>query len=225
MIDHRAVDEAALAVMECEAVWRTQKIPAPRRSEMREELTGHLVVVLEEGGTVNVVVRPDAGSFASEWGGPHRPTNLAWLEALDGLKYSLLGAVVTLGVGHLRHRSPAFPYDARRVGGKIVRSALMGAAVEAVVRVRAREQAPGLRFDRPLWKDTSARVAGVVAPWMALLLVNAGLGSGRAALSEWSWRSTTVVLAASAFLLWRVRDDDEPGLYGEVLEDLERRLR
>lgn len=224
MIDENTIDEATLTVMKCEFVWNARKIPAPKRAEMREELTGHLTVVLNEGGTATSVVGPDTSAFAEEWGEPYRPANLRWLKALDGLKYSATAAMGVLVAGHLRHRSPAFPYDARKVGTDVARSAVTGAATEMLIRVRAREEAPGLRFSEPLWKDALARFAGAVAPWLALLLVNATVGSGHRALSEWSWRSTVVVFAAGMFLLWKLREDYEPGLYSKLREDFERRL-
>ena len=222
-------EEIALTVMQCVFVWESDGVPAEQIEEMSEELTEHLLAAARDGQPVEAVVGGDVGTFANEWGAPHRPPDRWRRQVTQTATCAIAGMPLMLLVQHLRYRSLNFPLDARKTGKHILRAIWVAAFAEMTVRARLREEKPGTTLESPAWKEPAISIGASTLPYAALLGINVLVkGSDRSALFEWSWKSTLLATAASAVFaaqLWKKRRRS-PGLQlGDLERKVERRLQ
>ena len=208
-------------LMDCVMHWRIKnRLPRERVLEMREELERHLQEAAEEGKPIEEVVGPDVHAFAEEWGAPEERKLSRKEVALELVTSHFTGITGLLIVAHLWKRSLDFTFDLRKYAGLLV--FLWAASAVRDVTRRAEEVYGGQgKQDRwPLWKRLGAGAAYEAGSVVSLLGINLAVQGGKcSALSEWSWRTTAVVLVASIALILRSRDPitpEELGLSPEV---------
>lgn len=196
-------------LMQCVTHWRIgNRIPRERVLEMREELERHLQEAAKEGKSVEDVIGPDVHAFAEEWGAPEERQLSRRGLALELATFHLLGMAGLLVTAHLWKRALNFTFDLR---GYARLSTFLWAASAARGITQHAEEVYGGQGERdrwPLWKRLGAGAAYDAGSLASVLVVNLAVQGGRrSAFSEWSWRTTAVVAAASLVaLILRGRD-------------------